>query len=83
MISCKQVANMLLSDQLPAQRWWKRAEVRLHLALCKFCSRLARQVEQMRRAAREMNLQDAADPDLENRLVRRLSQSRGSDINGV
>jgi hypothetical protein len=73
MISCKNVANLLMSDQLQAQSWWKRMEVRLHLAMCALCSRLARQVEQLRSAARRMNGQDEADPGLEERLIRRLS----------
>lgn len=74
MISCKSVAKLLMSDQLPEQRWWKRAEVRLHLAMCKFCSRLARQIEQMRSGVRQMSRQDEADPGLEERIIRRLSR---------
>jgi len=54
MISCKSVAKLLTSDQLQAQSWWKRTEVRVHLAMCKFCSRLSRQIEQLRSAARAM-----------------------------
>jgi hypothetical protein len=73
MISCKNVAKLLMSDQLQAQSWWKRLEVRLHLAMCDFCSRLARQLEQLRSAARRMSDQDEADPRLEERLIRRLS----------
>ncbi len=73
MISCKSVANLLLSDELQTQRWWKRMEVRLHLAMCKFCSRLARQLEQLHASARLMRDQDNADPELEERLLRRLS----------
>lgn len=73
MISCKNVAKLLMSDQLQAQSWWKRMEVRLHLATCDLCSRLARQVEQLRSAARRMSDQDEADPGLEDRLIRRLS----------
>ena len=73
MISCKNVAKLLMSDQLPAQSWWKRMEVRLHLAMCRLCSRLARQVEQLRTAARGMANEDAADPSFEDRLTRRLS----------
>lgn len=30
---------------------WKRLEVRIHVAMCRFCSRLAHQVEQLRSAA--------------------------------
>lgn len=73
MISCKHVATLLMSDQLEAQTWWRRMEVGLHLAMCRLCSRLARQVEQMRSAARRTSDQDEADPGLEARLIRRLS----------
>ena len=74
MISCKDVARLLNSDQLQSQSWWKRMEVRLHLAMCDFCSRLARQLEQMRSAARRTREENEADAGLEDRLVRRLSQ---------
>ena len=73
MISCKNVAKLLMSDQLQAQSWWRRMEVRLHLAMCRFCSRLARQVERLRSAARGVTQQEAGDPDFEDRLIRRLS----------
>jgi hypothetical protein len=73
MISCKNVATLLMSDQLQAQSWWKRMEVRLHLAMCRFCSRLARQMEQLRSAARAMSEKEEADPNFEDRLIRRLS----------
>ncbi len=73
MISCKNVAKLLMSDELQAQSWWKRMEVRMHLAMCKFCSRLARQLEQLRTGARRISDQHEADPGLEERLVRRLS----------
>ena len=73
MISCKNVAKLLMSDELQVQSWWKRMEVRMHLAMCKFCSRLARQLEQLRSTARRMSDQDETDPRLEERLIRRLS----------
>lgn len=73
MISCKNVATLLMSDQLQAQSWWKRMEVRLHLAMCRFCSRLARQLEQLRSAAQGMSEKEEADPNFEDRLIRRLS----------
>lgn len=58
MISCKNVATLLMSDQLQTQSWWKRVEVRLHLAMCRFCPRLAHQMEQLRSAARGMSQQE-------------------------
>ena len=73
MISCKNVAKLLMSDQLQAQSWWKRLEVRVHLAMCKFCFRLARQIEQLRSATRRMSEQEEADSGVEDRLIRRLS----------
>ncbi len=51
-------------------------EVRMHLAMCRFCSRLARQLEQMRAAARRVPESETGDPDLEERLIRRLSGRR-------
>jgi hypothetical protein len=72
MISCKEVAELVMSDQLQAQSWWKRLEVHLHLTMCEFCSRLVRQVEQLRSAARRVSDQDEADPDFEDRLIRLL-----------
>jgi hypothetical protein len=73
MISCKNVAKLLMSDQLQAQSWWKRMEIRMHLAMCDFCSRLARQLEQLRSGVRRMSDRGEADPGLEDRLIRWLS----------
>ena len=73
MISCKNVAKLVMSDQLQAQSWWRRMEVRFHLAMCRFCSRLARQIEQLRSATRRVSEQEEADSSLEDRLIRRLS----------
>ena len=74
MISCKNVAKLLTSDELQYQSWWRRMEVRLHLAMCDFCSRLAKQLEQLRAAARELGQENEGDADLEERLIRRLSR---------
>ena len=73
MISCKDVSTLLMSDQLQAQPWTKRAQVRFHLAMCRLCSRLARQISQMRASARQIVTPESADPGLEERLIRRLS----------
>ena len=72
MISCKNVAKLLMSDQLQAQSWWKRLEVRVHLAMCKFCFRLARQIEQLRSATRRPSEQEETDSRFKDRLIRRL-----------
>lgn len=73
MISCKNVARLLTSDHLQSQSWWKRMEVQMHLAMCAFCSRLARQLQQMRSASRQLDDPLEADDDFEKRLIKRLS----------
>ena len=73
MISCKNVAKLLMSDQLEAGGWSKRMEVRLHLVMCRFCSRLARQIDQLRSATRRLIEQEEVDSGFEDRLIRRLS----------
>lgn len=72
MKSCRGISKLLMSDQREAQIWSKRMEIRLHLAICRFCSRLERQIQQMRSGARQMRDQDEADRGLEDRLIRRL-----------
>jgi hypothetical protein len=61
-----------MSDELSTQSRWKRMEIRLHLAMCVLCSRLARQLALLRSGVRQMSEQDEADPGLEDRLIRRL-----------
>ena len=75
MITCKNAARLLTSGEFHALGWWKRTELRMHLLFCKHCSRLARQLEQMGAAASRTS-PDAADPELEDRIVRRLSDSK-------
>ena len=80
MISCKSVAKLVSSDQLASLTWWNRAEVRLHLVFCKYCSRFARQIEQLRGAARRTPDPAEGDPlferRLEERIIDRLSGKR-------
>ena len=74
MISCRNVSKLLMSDELAAQSFWKRAEVRLHLLMCKYCSRLARQLTQMGAAVRgRHDSRGDHDPGLEERLISKLS----------
>jgi hypothetical protein len=54
MISCREVARLVTSDEVLSLGWYERVRVRMHLLLCRHCSRLRRQVGEMRRAAREL-----------------------------
>ena len=81
MIRCRTVAELLTSDRLQSENFWRRLEVRLHLRMCRYCARLARQIRQLRPAALRMAaLTDAEktggdgdSEDLEGRLLRKLS----------
>ncbi len=82
MMPCKAVAELLSSDRLRDERFWVRLQVKLHLRMCKYCARLARQMEQLRLAASAFGRsldQERAGPegeDLEARLLRRLSEKQ-------
>ena len=73
MISCKNVTKLLMSDQVETQSVWKRMEIRLHLGMCRLCSRFASQMKQLRSAAQQTRVQNEPDPEFEKRLTRRLS----------
>ncbi len=52
MLSCKDVSRLVsesLDHRLPL---WQRMRVRMHLAMCRFCSRFRRQTVFLRDAAR-------------------------------
>ena len=78
MISCKQVATLLTSGESESQSFWGRMEVRLHLWMCRNCSRLAAQLKQIHQAARDLRSTfDSETPaahrdSLEARLLRKL-----------
>jgi hypothetical protein len=70
---------LLTSDQLRETGFWTKLQVRVHLWMCRYCARLARQVEQLRAAASKLaaaigrEKTGIAGDDLESRLLRRLS----------
>lgn len=76
MISCREIAAATMSDQLETLSWWKRMEVRMHLAMCGFCSRLVRQIGMLRRGVRQLSEREDADPGFEDRVIRRLTMKR-------
>ncbi|MDE3195969.1 MAG: zf-HC2 domain-containing protein [Acidobacteriota bacterium] len=72
MTPCREIARILLSDEIASQPIWRRMEIRMHLAMCRFCSRLARQITQMGEAFRRSIEEDPAATGLESRLLERL-----------
>jgi tRNA C32,U32 (ribose-2'-O)-methylase TrmJ len=83
MIRCRNVAELLTSDRLRDCSFATKLQVRMHLWMCRYCARLARQVEQMRAAASKLaavigrEKTGAAGEDLESRLLRKLSRTDG------
>jgi hypothetical protein len=79
MIRCKSVAELITSDRLKNASFWVRLEVKLHLWMCRYCARLARQIEQLRTAASKLagsldqEKAGTAGDELEARILRRVS----------
>ncbi len=80
MIHCREVAGLVASDQLMGAGFMKRAAVALHLAMCKYCSRFKRQIQQLGLAARKLarttdrERAGMAGDSLEARLLRKLTE---------
>ena len=54
MITCKQVSTLVTSGEVERQKVWRRLEIRFHLWMCRHCSRLLRQMEQIRDAGQRL-----------------------------
>lgn len=80
MIRCRQVAELLTSDRLQDASLRVRLEVKFHLWMCRYCARLAKQIEQLRAAALKLartfdpTETEAPNEGFEERLVQRLSK---------
>ena len=68
-----------LSDRLKDASPWVRLEVKVHLWMCRYCARLARQIEQLRIAASKLagsideEKAGTAGDELEARILRKIS----------
>lgn len=78
MITCRQVSTLVTSGEIEHQNLWKRIELRFHLWMCRHCSRLLRQVQQIRDAGRllgssfESERRAGDGSSLESRILSRL-----------
>lgn len=52
MLTCKEVTTMIGSDSLGRSTWRERMGVRLHLMMCRHCSRYAAQLRAIAAEAR-------------------------------
>lgn len=79
MLSCKEVTHLVsesLDRKLPL---WQRLMVRLHLLMCKFCSRFQRQMFFLRDAVRQHSgtddLEETSFPGLSPEARERIKQT--------
>lgn len=72
MLSCRAVSELLSKEEFRDAPLWTRFAVKAHLAMCRRCSRFARQLAQIRSAVRESFSQQEADPELESRIAQKI-----------
>ncbi len=78
MLSCKEVARKIASDEFQGEGWRDRLAVRLHLLGCRHCRRYKAQLRSIGTAARNLWGLHSEDPPNLERLERRiLEQSLG------
>jgi hypothetical protein len=54
MIKCNEVARLAASGELGTGGIWRRLQLRLHLAMCRHCSRFVRQIDALRSISRRL-----------------------------
>lgn len=54
MLSCKEVAHLVASDEFEESGWMTRLSVRIHLLMCVHCRRYVAQVQAIGTAARSL-----------------------------
>jgi hypothetical protein len=76
MIGCKDVARLLTSGEIDQVGFWGRLPIKLHLWMCRHCSRLASQMKELRVGARKVagsiNKERVGDKSLEERVLGKL-----------
>lgn len=79
MMSCKEVTKLITSDQYLYESWARRLQIRFHLLMCRYCSRLARQISLLKSGSRQLRTRmETLDADvlenLESRVLKRLQE---------
>lgn len=79
MMNCKEVTKLISSDEYLSESWGRRLQVRLHLLMCRHCSRLARQISLLKSGSRQLRermetLDASALENLESRVLKGLQE---------
>ncbi len=72
MVSCKEVARKIASDEFAEAGWNERLAVRFHLLLCQHCRGYAAQMRSIGAAARNLLGSRSQDPSALERLERHI-----------
>ncbi len=77
MPTCREVAGMIVSDELGRASWRQRLAVRLHFVMCLPCRRYAAQIRALGASVRGLLSEQRADREtlgrMEERIRRRIS----------
>lgn len=68
MLTCKEVSQLCASDAVHEAPWSRRVAVRLHLLMCRHCSRYVRELRAIGEAARRLVAQRTSDDAAAERL---------------
>ncbi len=76
MLSCSQVTRAIASDEYLTEGFFQRLGIRMHLAMCRHCSRYFRQLRALARMFRETGTEVPTSEvqAARDRIVERLSQ---------
>jgi anti-sigma factor ChrR (cupin superfamily) len=62
MLSCKEIAQTVSTEDVVPVGWRKRLALKLHLMMCRHCRRYAQQMQAMGNAARDVFQHPPKDP---------------------
>lgn len=68
MPACKDVAQLVASDELTRQSWYKRLGVAMHLLMCRHCRAYAQQIRAIGRSARDLYANSGAEARVDELL---------------
>ncbi len=74
MLSCSEATRLIASEDFRSASLMRRLGLRMHVAMCRYCSRYSRHLQSLARHAREVNydLPEQAIRGAVNRMVRSL-----------
>lgn len=72
MLSCREVTRKIATEELAEAGWRERMAVWMHLLICRFCRRYARQIRALGRFARQAWTPGMDDPARLERLRRNI-----------